>query len=240
MRKRSEASGNFDSIRLPRFVHTSQAWRIHQIAPEFTLLDVWALPTPGGSDDFPRLVRQMAKGDTSGGLSPLARALFAIRWRLGELLGWDAPDSGVGFRVRSLRERLPADMASLPTGPRFDNLPFSPVYLTDNEWAAELANQTVHGILHLGWVPDQAGGYRGQMAVLVKPSGLLGTAYLTAITPFRHLIVYPSLIRGIRENWQAAQRHRPSAGGRRHRARLTLMKACGLVRSGQRGWICRS
>ena len=30
--------------------------------------------------------------------------------------------------------------------------------------------------MHIGWVPDGAGGYRGQMAVLVKPNGLLGAA----------------------------------------------------------------
>ena len=53
---------------------------------------------------------------------------------------------------------------------------FSPVYRTDDEAALEIANQTVHGVLHLGWVPDGCGGYRGQMAVLVKPNGLLGQA----------------------------------------------------------------
>lgn len=44
----------------------------------------------------------------------------------------------------------------------------------------------MHGVLHLGWVPDNAGRYRGQMAVLVKPTGLLGAAYMTVIRPFRH------------------------------------------------------
>ena len=47
--------------------------------------------------------------------------------------------------------------------------------------------------MHMGWVPDRTGGYRGQMAVLVKPNGLLGNAYMTAIRPFRHLIVYPPI-----------------------------------------------
>lgn len=28
--------------------------------------------------------------------------------------------------------------------------------------------------MHVGWVPDGSGGYRGQMAVLVEPNGLLG------------------------------------------------------------------
>jgi hypothetical protein len=65
----------------------------------------------------------------------------------------------------------------------------------------EIANQTVHGVLHLGWVPDDAGGYRGQMAVLVKRNGLLGAAYMAAIAPFRHLIVYPKMLRDIERAW---------------------------------------
>jgi hypothetical protein len=35
------------------------------------------------------------------------------------------------------------------------------------------------------------------MAVLVKPNGLLGTVYLEAIRPFRHLLVYPSMRQAI-------------------------------------------
>jgi hypothetical protein len=98
---------------------------------------------------------------------------------------------------------LPADLRDGPAGPTFDRLPFHSVYLTDDEWAAELANRTVHGVLHLGWVPDDAGGYRGQMAVLVKPNGLFGKAYMAAIAPFRHLLVYPPLMRGIERAWKA-------------------------------------
>jgi hypothetical protein len=47
----------------------------------------------------------------------------------------------------------------------------------------------MHGVLHICWVADRSGGYRGQMAVLAKPNGLLGTGYMAAIRPFRHLIV---------------------------------------------------
>ena len=72
----------------------------------------------------------------------------------------------------SLRDRLPADLRDGPSGPEFDALPFTPLYLLDDEWAAEIANRTVHGVMHLGWVQDESGGYRGQMAVYVKPNGL--------------------------------------------------------------------
>ena len=110
------------------------------------------------------------------------RTLFAIRWKVGGLLGWDGPDAGLGSRVPTLRDRLPADLRDAPSGPDSDALPFTSLYLLDDEWAAEIANRTMHGVMHIGWVPDETGGYRGQMAVLVKPNGLLGTAYMAAIS----------------------------------------------------------
>lgn len=58
-----------------------------------------------------------------------------------------------------------------------------------------MSNKTVHGVAHLAWVEQGGGRYRGQMAVYVKPRGLLGHAYMAAIKPFRYLIVYPALLR---------------------------------------------
>ena len=198
-------------VKLPSESHTSRPWRIHEVTPEFRLYDVWALPTPGGRDDFPRLVRQFAAGDTATNPSRVARALFAIRWKLGALLGWDDPNSGVGSRVPTLRDRLPTDLRDGPSGPEFDTLPFRSVYLTHNEWAAEMANRTVHGVMHIGWVTDETGGYRGQMAVLVKANGLFGRAYMAVIAPFRYLVVYPPLMREIGQAWQAETPDDPPA-----------------------------
>ena len=45
---------------LPNTAHTSRPWRIHEVAPDFQVEDVWALPTPGGPHDLARLVRQFA------------------------------------------------------------------------------------------------------------------------------------------------------------------------------------
>ncbi len=187
-------------MRLPNTAHTSRRWRIHEIAPDFELEDVWELPTPGGPNDFPRLVRQIASGDPSDGSSRAGRALWAIRWKVGELFGWDGPDAGLGSRVPTLRDRLPADLREAPSGPDFPH--FNSLYLLDDEWAAEIANRTVHGVMHIGWVPDGTGGYRGQMAVMVKPNGPFGAAYMAAIMPFRHLIVYPPLMREIGREWR--------------------------------------
>ena len=50
-------------MRLPNSAHTSRPWRIHEIAGDFRLDDVWELPTPGGPDDFPRLMEGFAASD---------------------------------------------------------------------------------------------------------------------------------------------------------------------------------
>jgi Protein of unknown function (DUF2867) len=197
-------------MRLPNSAHTSRPWRIHELTREFRLEDVWALPTPGGPDDFPRLLQVAASLDPARSSSDVVRALFAIRWKVGELLDLDGPEAGLGSRVPMLRDRLPEDLRDAPSGPGFDALPFTPLYLLEDEFAAEVANRTVHGVMHLGWVPDQEGGYRGQMAVYAKRNGLLGNTYMTAIGPFRHLIVYPRMMREIGRAW------RSQAGGPAH------------------------
>jgi hypothetical protein len=194
-------------MRLPNTAHTSRPWRIHEVAEGFRLEDVWELPGVGDPDEFPRLVQMIASQDPSQSSSCAVRTLFSIRWKIGELLGWDGPDSGLGSRAPTLRDRLPADLRDAPSGPEFDALPFDSLYLLDDEFAAEIANRTMHGVMHLGRVPDGAGGFRVQMAVLVKPDGFFGNAYMAAIRPFRHLIVYPAMFREAGREWQA----RPSA-----------------------------
>ena len=187
-------------MRLPNAAHESRPWRIRQIVPDFKLEDVWALPTPGGPDELPRLVSLIATNDFPARAPLVVRRLWRARRVLGDVLGWDGADNGVGLGRRSLRARLPHDLRDAPAGP--DVGPFSSIYLVGDEWAAEIANRTVHAVLHLGRVPDGAGEHRGQMAVLVKPNGLFGTTYLAAIAPFRHLVVYPELMRSIGQRWR--------------------------------------
>jgi hypothetical protein len=192
-----------DEMRLPDAAHTSRPWRIGELVGDFRLEDVWALPTPGGPDDFALLVERATALDPSRSSSTAVRALFAIRWKVGGLLGWDDEDTGIGARVPTLRDRLPADLRDGPSGPEFDALPFSPLYLTSDEFAAEIANKTMHGVLHLGWVADANDGYRGEMTVYVRPNGLFGRGYMAAIGPFRHRLVYPPMLKEIGRDWQA-------------------------------------
>jgi ketosteroid isomerase-like protein len=190
-------------VRLPKTAQTSRPWRINELADDFRLEDVWALPTPGTHDDFPRLVELIASFDTSRSSSRAVRVLFALRWKLGELFGWDDREADHGPQRPTLRDRLPADLRDSASGADFDPAPFTTLYLTGDEWAAEITNRTVHGILHVGWVADEGDRYRGQMAIYVKPNGSLGAVYMAAIRPFRHLIVYPRMLREIGREWRA-------------------------------------
>jgi Protein of unknown function (DUF2867) len=183
-------------MRLPDTAHSERPWRIHQIAPDFRVEDVWQLRWHGGPGDFPRLVAMIAGADPARGGSRAVRALFALRERMGGVLGWDDVTTGP-----TVADRLPEDLRRVPA-PGFDGVPFESLYLLDDEFAAEIANRTMHGILHLGRVPDEAGGFRAQMAVLVRPNGRLGRVYMAAIKPFRHLIVYPALLRQWERSWK--------------------------------------
>ncbi|WP_442945673.1 DUF2867 domain-containing protein [Nocardia sp. SSK8] len=192
-------------MRLPTSAHTDRPWRIHEIAPDFLVEDVWRIRTPGGrAEDFPALLEALRADRATDGRG-LTAILFAIRWKLGALLGWDRDDAGTGGRVTSLRERLPADLRDTPV-PAADG-PFTPLYVLDDEYAAELANGTMHGVAHLGWVPDET-GYHLRMAVLVRPNGWVGRAYMGLIKPFRYLIVYPAMTRAWERAWADLARGR--------------------------------
>ena len=60
------------------------------------------------------------------------------------------------MRVPTLRDRLPADLRRWSDRTRVRRIPFTSVYLTDDEWAAEMANRTVQAVMHIGWVPEDA------------------------------------------------------------------------------------
>ena len=204
-------------MRIPIAAHGSRPWRIRDIAPDFTVEDVWALPVHGDADDFQTLLDVMVSLDPANAGSLPTRILWCVRDRLGRWFGLgriSAPlDSGGDDSVRklpipgtnetSLFDRLPDDLRNSAADVDFGSTPFSPLYRTDVEFAAELSNRTVHGVMHLAWVDQGEGRYQGQMAVYVKPRGLLGTGYMALIKPFRYWVVYPALMGQIERAWNA-------------------------------------
>ena len=205
-------------MRVPNEVQLARPWRIHSVVADFTLEDVWTLPAISfEQDDFGSVIDMAARSDPATADSVPARLLWGIRDRLGQWFDLgriSATASGdnrlpiPGTREFSVADRLPDDLRGSANGVHFDHLPFVPLYRTENEFAAEISNRTVHGVAHIAWVDRGDGRYQQQMAVYVKPRGLFGRAYMAFIKPFRYWIVYPALERQAERMWshrQAAQ-----------------------------------
>jgi hypothetical protein len=204
-------------MRLPNAAHESQPWRIREIAPDFTVEDVWELPVQGGAEDFQALLEQMAASDPANAESLPTRLLWRLRDRLGKGFGLGriatSSDGGAdaeagklpipGTNETSLAGRLPEDLRDTAADIDFGSLPFVPLYRSDVEFAAEVSNRTMHGVMHVAWVEQGEDRYQGQMAVYVKPRGRFGQGYMALIKPFRHLIVYPALMRQTERTWNA-------------------------------------
>ncbi len=209
-------------MKLPNAEHERLPWRIHELVPDFTLEDYWALPMQGGPEDFQDLLDLARSFDPSKAESAPTRFLWKLRDRLGvwfDLGEISAPadaeapgDLSIpGTAETSLRDRVPADLRDSTAGFAFGSLPFVPLYRTDREAAAELSNKTVHGVAHIAWVDLGDGRFEGRMAVYVKPRGAFGKAYMAAIKPFRYWIVYPALMKQMERVWDARTRGAASA-----------------------------
>jgi hypothetical protein len=199
-------------VRVPNEVQLSRPWRIHSVVADFTLEDVWTLPAIcGGEDDFGSVVEMAARFDPANADSAPTRVLWGLRDRLGERFDLGRISTTAsrdnrlpipGTREFSVGDRLPEDLRGSANDVHFDHLPFVPLYRTENEFAAEISNQTVHGVMHLAWIDRDGGTYQAQMAVYVKPRGRFGRAYMAFIKPFRYWIVYPALERELERAWR--------------------------------------
>jgi Protein of unknown function (DUF2867) len=202
-------------MRIPNATHESRPWRIREMVGDFTLEDVWALPMYGGANDFPTLIELGTSFDPTEAESLPTRFLWSARDRLGDWFGLgrisapvtSGPDDAAGTLSipgqdeTSLISRVPDDLRNTAADVHFKALPFTPLYRTDTEFAAELSNQTVHGVMHLAWADQGEGRFQAQMAVYVKPRGAFGKTYMALIKPFRYLIVYPALTRQLERTW---------------------------------------
>jgi hypothetical protein len=145
--------------RLPASAHRDLPWKIHDIAPDFGLIDAWALPATGALDDFADLCQLMATIELGGGQgSKASGVLVTVRRRLGSRMGWDDPAVVdtlpiPGCKEVSLRDRLPGELAAT-VGPVTGGSLFHPVFKIDNEAVFEHSNSLLHALLHLGWVPQ--------------------------------------------------------------------------------------
>ena len=173
--------------------------RVHTVLTGIPLYDVWVIDLahwhPGITLD------QFLKAAPlhSVPMPPFARFLFRLRSLIGRAFGWDrgsdlVTESTFASRVSAAgyKESL-IEPGTLKKG-------FRVVYSSANEHLAELKNKTVHGALAVALIEGEM-SYRLYLGVFVRSVSRFTPYYMAVIAPFRHWIIYPSLLRGFRERW---------------------------------------
>ena len=180
-----------------------QDLHVHDLLHDVPLHDVSVVELPGGGtgrtvSDVRALV---GPGDD---VAPTAvvRALFWVRYAVGQIARWDRPRPE--HERDSYLHRLPPALAEAScVRPGTPDGPFRTLYVLERESLAEIQNATVHAFLSTALCPT-SGGYRLYWAVYVRPVTWLTRPYMAVIDPFRRWIVYPALLRRVRTRWRAA------------------------------------
>ncbi|MBI1735183.1 MAG: DUF2867 domain-containing protein [Candidatus Rokubacteria bacterium] len=179
--------------------HRRQPWRVHTLAPDFELLDVWTFP----------IVADPAKGETfetffdlvwSNGLesgSRITRFFVGLRAAMGKLFRWELDASE---HVTSVAERLATEDRRTETL-RTSITPVRLVYRFENEALLEIHNRTVSALLHFSLVEVGDGRKTPELAVYVRTRGLKSRLYMALIEPFRLVAVYPQWIAHVARLW---------------------------------------
>jgi Protein of unknown function (DUF2867) len=181
--------------------HRQRAWRVHTLAPDFELEDLWMFDLGGRRTGD---VREFLAcfWEVMRGLS--GNWLFKLRLRIGRAMKWDEHDLTLaipGCAEVSVGARLdPDDRARQLSGaPSPVPTPkVNTVHVFADEALYELSNDTIHALLHVAMTNDA----EASLAVYVKHRGVMSRLYMAAIWPARHLILYPSLVAKIESTWR--------------------------------------
>jgi hypothetical protein len=174
--------------------------RCHALLGDVPLHDVWAIPLhDGGPSRTIQDLRALSYGDRRSRPNVAVRALFALRWWLGRVFGWDDErhdPPGASF-IHRLTE---ADRLQSQVPPGSRDGPFRVLYVLPREALSEILNATVHGFLALALIHREE-GYVVYAAIYVKAVGRFTTLYMALIDPFRRFVVYPALCRQVQQAW---------------------------------------
>jgi Protein of unknown function (DUF2867) len=176
--------------------------RVHHFLAGVPLHDVWAVDLPRVRsgitlDEFVRTANALACTP-----SPIVRALVKIRLLIGQMLGWDREPAASAWETFESRMTAADRSKSLvPAGTR-EGL-FRVIYRFENEQLLELINRTAHAAA-LSALVETASSYRFYFGVYVRSVSRFTPIYMALIDPFRKRVVYPSLLRTVRSNWDQA------------------------------------
>jgi hypothetical protein len=196
-------------------LHRARPWRVHRICSDFRLRDVWQIPIVAdpARDSFRDVVDALMENGVRTE-SRAANALFATRVWVGARLGWDHWQAVPGSGERDLKARLTEEDRRLDTSAsvplKAHQAEFGLTYVFSEEALVELSNSTIYAALHLGWVDAPGGAKTVELAIYTKSRGWRSEAYMAAIKPFRHAVVYGPWLRALRSTWERRRRARPT------------------------------
>jgi Protein of unknown function (DUF2867) len=173
--------------------------RVHSFLAGVPLHDVWAVDLPRirpgiTLDEFLRTV-----GTRPYAPSPVVRALLSVRFFVGRLVGWDREPTATAWKTFATHLTTADRSKSLAVAGTREG-PFRVVYRFENEQLLEIINRTAHAAA-LSALVETENSYRFYFGVYVRKVGGITPIYMALIDPFRKLVVYPSLLRSVRANW---------------------------------------
>jgi hypothetical protein len=176
--------------------------RVHTFLTGVPLHDVWSVDLPRWRagvtlDDFLRTASNCLCTP-----SPLVRLLLDIRLFVGRFVGWDHEPAATAWKTFATRLTDTDHSRSLAAAGARDGF-FRIVYRFENEQLVELINRTAHAAA-LTTLVETATMYRFYLGVYVRSVSRFTPFYMALIDPLRKLIVYPSLLRGVRARWNQA------------------------------------
>jgi hypothetical protein len=174
--------------------------RAHALLADAPLHDAWAIDLPGEGEHSVADVRAIVSFESLAQIHPVVRLLFSLRGWLGRIFGWDDEPprpSGSSYLSRLSEEERQASRVA----PGTPEGPFRVLYVSDREAISEIRNATVHAFSVFALFP-QPGGHRLTWAIHVRPVGRVTAWYMRLIDPFRRLLIYPAVLRYIRNAWE--------------------------------------
>ena len=173
--------------------------RVHDFLAAVPLHDVWAVDLPRTRSGITLVEFLRTTSGRPFTLSPIVRALLNIRLFVGRLLGWDREPAASACETFATRLTSADRSKSLALAGTREGL-FRVVYRFENEQLLEVINRTAHAAA-LSTLVETANAYRFYFGVYVRSVGRFTPVYMALIDPFRKLVVYPSLLRSVRTNW---------------------------------------
>jgi len=194
-------------MRIEKEEFKTKPLRVHEFLSDVPLHDVWVFHLHGGENRTLADFRVLLNHENAQDFSIFVSLLFRLRATLGCIFGWDEErkdhpaKSYISFLTDAERRRSLIEPGSTTIGS------FRAVYCFSNEALDEIINATVHSFSLLAMEPS-TNGYTVYWAIYVKPLNWFTPVYMALIDPFRHIFVYPAIIKKIEGAW--AKRYQTS------------------------------